>query len=611
MKNMKVSKKLILSFMIVVAMIIAIGIFSAINMLRIDTDYSVSYEKMAVPMPYMAKIIANMQEMRVASREYALGIITHDNERIEKAYQAVQKNIKENNDLLNDYDETIITQQAKDLFAEARAMYEKEYLSFLQQAYSLAKDGREKELNDSIVAIAPIMQNIVDDFDECLDLKANMGLETSEELTRQTHYLVIMIVVILIVVASVSIILAFYVSSLIAKPLAPLCAFMKKASTTGDIKLEAYDIETIQKYSKNKDEVGETIKAASEYIKHVTDAAKSLEMIAEGDFTVEVSVLSERDTIGNSMINMLSSFNNMFSEINASTSQVSSGSKQIAGGAQSLAQGSTEQAVSIEELSSSISEIATMTKENAEIAKKTSKLSNVIKDSAEKGSRQMDEMITAVGEISEASRNISKIIKTIDDIAFQTNILALNAAVEAARAAQHGKWFAVVAEEVRNLASKSAEAAKDTGDMIQNSMEKAELGARIAGETSESLKEIVTGISESNNLITGIAEASEQQSLGIAQINTGIEQVTQVVQQNSATAEESASASEEISSQSDMLQQLIMRFKIKDVNSMHRLLTSAQKPTQKSAQKSTQKHLVMSEKGEYAQINDNGNFGKY
>jgi len=300
---------------------------------------------------------------------------------------------------------------------------------------------------------------------------------------------------------------------------------------------------------------------------------------------------------------MLVQLNKMFAEIQTSTYQVSTGSKQVADGAQSLAQGSTEQAASIQQLSSSITEIAERTKVNALTADKTATLSATIKQSAEKGSHQMDDMITAVGEINDASKNISKIIKTIDDIAFQTNILALNAAVEAARAGQHGKGFAVVAEEVRNLASKSAEAAKDTGNMIQNSMEKAELGSRIAGDTAESLKDIVNGINESSQLIAEIADASEQQSLGIAQINIGIDQVAQVVQQNSATAEESAAASEEMSSQSAILQQLIAHFKLKDDDGADRMLPSAG---------ATSRTQYTGQETRYgAQHDDDGSFGKY
>jgi PAS domain S-box-containing protein len=236
---------------------------------------------------------------------------------------------------------------------------------------------------------------------------------------------------------------------------------------------------------------------------------------------------------------------------------------QIADGAQALAQGATEQAASIEELSGSIADVAERTKENAAKAGQASKLADAIKENAEKGTRQMSEMMTAVKDINQSSQGISKVIKVIDDIAFQTNILALNAAVEAARAGQHGKGFAVVAEEVRNLATKSAEAAKDTENLIATSLSKTELGVTIAEETGASLNEIASGISESNRLIAEIALSSDEQSLAIAQINTGIDQVAQVVQQNSATAEESAAASEEMSSQAAMLQQLIAEFEAK------------------------------------------------
>ena len=239
-------------------------------------------------------------------------------------------------------------------------------------------------------------------------------------------------------------------------------------------------------------------------------------------------------------------------------------SKQIASGAQALAQGAVEQASFIDDLSGSISKIADNTKTNAEIAGKTADLANTIKSNAEKGSRQMGEMIRAVGEINEASQQINKVIKTIDDIAFQTNILALNAAVEAARAGQHGKGFAVVAEEVRNLATKSADAAKDTAGLIENSISKAELGSQIANETATSLTEIVSGINESSQYIVEIAQLSEEQLSGISKITSGVNQVSQVVQQNSATAEQSAAASGEMSNQANELEKLISRFRQRD-----------------------------------------------
>ena len=379
---------------------------------------------------------------------------------------------------------------------------------------------------------------------------------------------IIRVILIVVPVAIAILLIAAFIIYLtirnsVSRPLAPITAFFGKVSSTGDISLTQEDKAVIEKYSAQKDEIAHLIKSASTFVGRIDDVSKTMRAVADGDLSSEVILLSDNDEMGVSLKTMTDNLNQMFSEINASAQQVSAGSKQVAHGSQALAQGATEQAASIEELSSAITEIASRTKENSETAEKAVHLADTIMDNAEKGSQQMETMTAAVKEINDASQSISKVIKTIDDIAFQTNILALNAAVEAARAGQHGKGFAVVAEEVRNLASKSAEAAKETGSIIENSIGKAELGSRIAGETASSLAEIVSGINESNQLINKIAKSSEEQSMEIAQINSGIGQVAQVVQQNSATAEESAAASEEMSGQSTLLQALISQFKLK------------------------------------------------
>jgi methyl-accepting chemotaxis protein len=319
-----------------------------------------------------------------------------------------------------------------------------------------------------------------------------------------------------------------------------------------------------------KDEVGVLTKDIYDLAEtnrgYVSELADILQRMAEGDLTASI----HRDYAGSyapiktALITILESMNNTMADVWESALQVSSGSQQIADGSQVLAQGTTEQAATIQQLSASATQIADQTLANAQMAGKAAELANTIKSSAEKGSQQMNEMVGAVGEISEASQSISKIIKVIDDIAFQTNILALNAAVEAARAGQHGKGFAVVADEVRTLAAKSAEAAKDTGVLISNSMEKAQQGTNIAKNTAESLAEIVSGINESSEIIGKIAVSSDAQSTGITQISSGIDQVASVVQQNSATAEESAAAAVELSGQSAILKESMGRFSLTD-----------------------------------------------
>lgn len=296
----------------------------------------------------------------------------------------------------------------------------------------------------------------------------------------------------------------------------------------------------------SNDETGKLAKAFRTLADTIREQAHLAERMAEGDFSMAVELRSDRDVLGKALIEMIDRINDSMAKIAVSSEQVASGSKQISDSSTVLSQGATEQATSIEQLTASLEEIASQTDNNAKNANKANELTRGVKISADEGSRQMGEMLKAMEEINVSSKNINKIIKVIDDIAFQTNILALNAAVEAARAGQYGKGFAVVAEEVRTLAAKSADAAKETTELIENSISKVTEGTKIAGETSGFLSKIVKESDEVYALINDIATASNEQATGISQINQGIIQVSSVVQTNSATAEETAAASEEL-----------------------------------------------------------------
>ena len=563
MNNLKVSMKLILSFGIVLVLAVATGVVGIVGMTEINNAESTMYEMQTVPMPHMAQILETLQAFRVNAREYLIGSMTDDQAKVESVYITVEADKKKMQEHMDDYYATILTVESQNLFNEARALYEKDYVDFLQKCYVDAKADNTDQILQRFSEILPTIDKIVENFDQCLAnkvLSAQKSDESNDALARNLLFLIIGVIVLAVAVGSF---LAFYISGLISKPLTPLTSFMKNAGSDGDLTLRREDEEVIAKFSQHTDEVGQLISSASKFVIRLQEISKQLETLAGGDLSVEVSLLSDKDVIGVSLQKVIENLNSMFGEIQSATAQVSIGSKQIADGAQTLAQGSTEQASAVQQLSASIAEIADKTRKNAEMAGHAADLAENIKENAEKGNVQMDQMMLAVREINDASQNISKVIKAIDDIAFQTNILALNAAVEAARAGQHGKGFAVVAEEVRNLAAKSAEAAKETGSLIANSIEKAEIGSRIANDTATSLSEIVSGISESTKIVGDIAHSSEEQSAGIEQINSGIDQVAQVVQQNSATAEQSAAASEEMSGQADSLEQLIGQFKLK------------------------------------------------
>lgn len=290
--------------------------------------------------------------------------------------------------------------------------------------------------------------------------------------------------------------------------------------------------------------------------------------MADGDFTVD-SVCEAEYTGGFhpllvSFRGIADKLNDTMQQINQSSTQVASGSQQVASGSQALSQGATEQASSVQELASTINEISNRIKQNADNAQNANEKAGSISTEMNVSNEKMHQMIQAMEDITSCSNEIGKIIKTIEDIAFQTNILALNAAVEAARAGTAGKGFAVVADEVRNLASKSADASKDTSALIENSLKAVENGTRIADETAKSLYQAVNDVNEMAGIIGQISQASIAQADSIAQITIGVDQISSVVQTNSATAQESAAASEELSSQSQLMKNLVGRFKLKN-----------------------------------------------
>lgn len=337
----------------------------------------------------------------------------------------------------------------------------------------------------------------------------------------------------------------------------------------------------------------------------IEETSLVLQEMAQNNLTIEVTgeYRGEYNKIKVAANQAITSFNELLGDINVAASQVAVGSKQVSDASQSLSQGAAEQASSVEELTSSITEVATQTRQNAADASQASELSSVVQAEATQGNEKMNQLLDSMQDINESSANISKIIKVIDDIAFQTNILALNAAVEAARAGQYGKGFAVVAEEVRNLAAKSAEAAKNTTALIEGSVSRVEAGTKIANETANMLNKISESIKKATALVGNIASASNEQATAITQIDQGISQVSTVVQTNSATAEESAASSEELSGQASVLSELVRKFKLNSPlgSDMH------------VANKSDSVDIVKAEPQISSPIKPSfsGNFGKY
>lgn len=548
---MKIAVKLISGFLFVALIAGIIGVIGLINLNTISEADTLLYEENTLGIDYAGNAAIYFQRIRYNS----VKMIAVDDEHEKNACVDNINNYSiKVEEFLKLYEDGIITDTDRNLFDKLKPQW-KNYKSLINQAISYLQSGEADQAKKIIFGEADTegeaLRVAFNDLYEYNSTGGQMRAESNAQLAKTSTILMIAVIVTGVIIA---VALGLFIARIISKPIKKMASAAELLSI-GDINVNVE--------ANTKDEVGILAKSFRKMIATIKEQALAAERIAAGDLTVDIDIKSQNDLLGKKLSEIVEKNNEILNNIALAAEQVAAGAKQISKSSIVLSQGATEQASSIEELTASLEEISSQTKLNAENSNKANELAQNARSNAEKGNKQMVEMLAAMEEINNSSSNISKIIKVIDEIAFQTNILALNAAVEAARAGQHGKGFAVVAEEVRNLAARSANAAKETTELIENSIKKAEEGTKILQNTANALSEIVSAVDKVADLVHNIAMASNEQTAGIEQINQGILQVSQVVQENSSTSEEGASASEELSSQAELLKEMISKFKLK------------------------------------------------
>jgi len=600
LNNVKIGPKLIGGFLVVAVITLIIGILGVTNMGKINGMLGTLYKMHLIGISHAKDANVNLIYIGRSLRQYVLAKDQTEREEQFRKIEKFSETLKEELDLT---DKTIVSDEGKEAVRKSRDLYA-DYYNDLQAFIQMAGKQELLKLDQSIVEGITALKSkgdlIENQFSIVSDLKEKYGEQMYEQSGQMYHNMTTILIVCIIIATLAGILIGVFLSRSISAPLIKVVdmiqemskghlgtrlrinredeiGVMAKAMDDFSDDLQNNIVGAMKKISEgnlnitieardNKDEINPAIKQTVEALRGliIEDGGIVLQAAASKDLSKRLQREYKGDyfKMKENINTLIDSLNQALLQVAQGAEQVSSASQQISAGSQSLAQGANQQASSLEEVSSSLEEMSSMTKQNAENANQAKSLATEANNNAAQGKHAMARMSESINKIKVSSDQTAKIVKTIDEIAMQTNLLALNAAVEAARAGEAGRGFAVVAEEVRNLAQRSADAAKNTANMIEESVKNAEEGVSIATDVAKSFESIASSNAMVDGLIAEIATASQEQSQGIDQVNSAVAQMDKLTQQNAANSEESASAAEELSSQSEELQSMVAQFQL-------------------------------------------------
>ena len=558
-QNLKISVKLYILVGVALVGMLIIGGMSFFLMNQMNDRTSDITSSWLPSVDVAREMNATLSNIRLNEQAYVTAVT---DEVADQSLQYVEKEKGDMESLFAAYADLIDTEE-QEFYDKSKSLWA-QYTQADEKLMELAAQGKTEEARAILDGeAAEIYGGLQSEFGEIITYNTEGSNKVAEESRTSYNISVISMAVVILIIILIGVYFSFVIIRGIKFPIFEI--------ETAAVKMAQGELDVNISYE-SKDELGTLSNQMRNLIRKlqmiIDDENEFLAKMASGDFNVDSKC--EDEYIGGfhpvliSFRGIAQKLNDTMQQISESAEQVAGGSEQVSDGAQALSQGATEQASSVQELAATISDISGKVNENAENAGQASEMANTVVVEMDASNQKMQGMIEAMNEISRCSDEIGKVIKTIEDIAFQTNILALNAAVEAARAGSAGKGFAVVADEVRNLASKSAEASQNTAVLIENTLKAVKNGTTIADETAESLKQAVEGVSEVTGIVGRISEASKDQAAAVSQVTMGIDQISSVVQTNSATAEESAAASQELSSQSRLMKELVGRFKLRN-----------------------------------------------